>query len=421
MVGLGRLGLPVSCAMVQKNHKVFGYDINTELTDQLKRGECPYYEPNINEILKDCLDDGLAICDTLESAVKNARIIFIAVPTPSNNDDSFNTSYVKDVLKKLGPILLDCYDYKVVSIISTVLPGTTRNEFLPILISHLGLPGQLNYGLCYNAQFIAMGTTLQDMLNPEFVLIGEYNKKSGDTIAAFYSRLVDAPLLRMSIENAETVKMAYNTMIGFKIVYANTLMELCDKIEYADCDVVTGAISKATKRLLSPRYLTGGMGDAGGCHPRDNRALSYLAKKLDLSADPFEFVMDARDKQSRYLASVVRQEWENSHLPICVMGLTFKPETNLTTESCSYLLINHMKDAGIPKQEILTFDPIVQPSLPPNKAMIYVIATKHKEFEWFKYADGSVVIDPWRILDKPPHRCIYRPIGRQSAWKNDNV
>lgn len=408
MVGLGRLGCPVSCAMVKKGHTVYGYDIVPELREQLKRGETQLYEPNLPEILSWSLKNGLIICDTVESAVSRAEIVFVAVPTPSNDDNSFDTSYVKDALREIVRAIEKnkSSQYTVISIISTVLPGTVRNEFLPILSD---LPPWI-YGACYNAQFIAMGTTINDMLNPEFVLIGELDKRSGDMLGAFYSQLVDAPLLRMSIESAETVKMAYNTMIGFKIVYANTLMEMCDKVPYADCDEVYGAISKANKRLLSPRYLRGGMGDGGGCHPRDNRALSFFAKQLGLSADPFEFVMEARNAQSRELAQVVRKLSDDYSLPCAILGLTFKPETNLTLDSPAFLLLEHLLEIYL--QPAYMYDPIIQPKPLPVCPKIYVIATCHEQFKSYPFEPNSIIIDPWRMLDKTPIDCIYRPIGK---------
>jgi len=409
MCGLGKLGLAVSCAMVQKGHIVNGYDISEDLRVQLRNGEAPYYEPNLNTILKECLYKGLTICETVNSAVRNADIIFVAVPTPSDEDDSFDTSYVNSALMEIAAAMKKADHYQVVSVISTVLPGTTRGEFLRTIGNELGTPGE-KWGLCYNAQFIAMGTTIYDMLNPEFVLIGEYDKRSGDTLGAFYSQLVDAPLLRMSIESAETVKMAYNTMIGFKIVYANTLMELCDKVPFANCDEVYGALSKANKRLLSPRYLRGGMGDGGGCHPRDNRALSWQAEQLELSANPFDFVMKARDSQSRQLAQTVFKICEQNDLPLAIMGLTFKPETDLTLDSPALLLIEHLLEIYL--QPTYEYDPIIKPEPLPIMPKIYVLATCHNEFKNYPYEKGSIVIDPWGMLDTVLDGVTYRPIGR---------
>lgn len=267
MIGLGRLGAPVSIAMVKMGHEVYGYDVDLNKSTAYRAGKCDLYEPDIEAELRWALANGFHVMTTVKGAVEPAEIVFVAVPTPSLDDDSFDTGYVAQAVYEIAEAMKDCLDYKVVAIISTVLPGTVRREFLPILTEELGQPGPQTFGLVYNAQFIAMGTTMRDMLEPEFVLIGQYDDLSGDKLGAFYSSLTDAPLLRMSIESAEMVKMSYNTMIGFKIVYANTLMELCDKIPQADCDTVTHAICLATKRLLSCRYLRGGMGDGGGCLP----------------------------------------------------------------------------------------------------------------------------------------------------------
>lgn len=407
MIGLGKLGTPVSCAMESQGHEVYGYDIDAHLRNALREGKTDLHEPGLSKLLRNCLDGNLHIVDTLADAVTPASVIFIAVPTPSLDSGAFDTSIVKDVLVKVASIIKACDDYKVVSIISTVLPMTTRDQFLPVLKYRLGLPGD-KYGLCYNAQFIAMGTVVGDMLEPEFVLVGEYDPRSGNVLRRFYEQLTDAPVLRMSLENAEVVKLIYNTMIGLKIVYANTIMELCDKVPSADCDVVHGAITRATGRLLSTRYLRGGMGDGGSCHPRDQRALSWLAQRLDLYADPFDYVMTARDDQTRYLADMVRAYHKATRLPVAILGLTFKPKTNLTDDSPSLLLIDILHEFGI---TVRMYDPIIKDDPLPDEPHIYVLATAHEELKTFPFVSSSVVVDVWRMLDKAPPGCMLRRVG----------
>ena len=254
-----------------------------------------------------------------------------------------------------------------------------------------------------------MGNVVEDMLYPEFVLVGEYDERSGDALARFYTKLVSAPVLRMSIENAEIVKVCYNTYIGFKIVLANAIMEVCDKVERADATVVASALKKAAERIVSTRYMDGGLGDGGGCHPRDARALSYLAGRLNLSYDPFGTLMSARDSQSRYLASVVAEEHERTGLPIAMLGLTFKPKTNLTEDSPALLLVEHIEELGL---ECDTYDPIIKPHGLDRKPYVYVLAMRHEELYDFPFYYGSVVIDPWRMLDEAPPKCELRSIGR---------
>jgi len=411
MIGLGKLGLPVSCAMVQKGHEVFGFDTDASLREQYRAGACGLYEPDMEAVLTERISSGrFHIYDSLYQTVTNAEIIFIAVPTPSLESGAFDNSIVAGALKDIADCLavLDPPDYRVVSVISTVLPGTVRREFLPVLEAVLGPPGD-RYGLCYNAQFIAMGTVIENMLHPEFVLVGEYDEQSGDVLEAFYTQLTDAPILRMSIESAETVKVCYNTYIGFKIVIANAIMEVCDKVEHADATVAAEALKKATDRIVSARYMDGGLGDGGGCHPRDARALSYLANQLNLSYDPFGSLMSARDSQSRYLASVVAEEHERTGLPIAVLGLTFKPETNLTEDSPALLLIDHVRELGLGCD---TYDPIIRPEPLRKKPYVYVLAMRHAELRHFKFHPGSVVVDPWRMLDAAPSGCELRSIGR---------
>lgn len=414
MIGLGKLGVPVSVAMVQKGHEVYGYDVDVNKMAAYRAGVCDLYEPNIGPKLRWALGHGFHVMSSVKGAVEPAEIVFVAVPTPSLPDDSFDTGYVEQAVYEIAEAMVDCLDYKVVAIISTVLPGTVRRAFLPILAEALGEPGPQTFGLAYNAQFIAMGTTIRDMLEPEFVLIGQYDDLSGDKLGAFYSQLTDAPLLRMSLESAEMVKMSYNTMIGFKIVYANTIMEMCDKVPHADCETVTGALCLATRRLLSCRYLRGGMGDGGGCHIRDNRALSYLARGLELSADPFDFVIAARDLQTEYVASIVDDAACKTGLPIAILGRTFKPETNLETDSPALLLGQFLACMG---HSLRWHDPITMPVELPDEPHVYVVATAHRAYLDFPYARDSIIIDPWRIVPDT-YGCVVNRIGgkKATAW-----
>jgi UDPglucose 6-dehydrogenase len=235
-----------------------------------------------------------------------------------------------------------------------------------------------------------MGTTIDDFLNPEFVLLGVDDKEAGDRVKKFYKTIHDRPIYETSVKNAELIKVAYNTFIGMKIAYANTLMEICHK-NGGDIDEVTGAIAMGNKRLISNMYLTGGMGDGGGCHPRDNIAMSHLAKKLNLSHNFFEDIMIAREKQTEFLADIINQYPP----PYYIFGKTFKSGTNLTTGSPAILLANILKERNV---EFEQFDPKVDEQMPSLKVGTYIVVTKHEEFQEIDYPQGSVVIDVWRYL-----------------------
>lgn len=392
-VGLGRLGLPVSIAMSLK-HDVYGFEKNPELRNKYREGKTGLYEPDLDEKFHKA--EHLTLVDHMRDAVKSMDLVFFAVQTPSKEDDSFETTYLKEAVQEASN-----YADKntVFVIISTVLPGTIRNEIIPVAKEHAVL---------YNASFIAMGTTIEDFLHPEFILIGGDLdwREPNYALERFYSPLVThtVPRLWMSWEEAETVKMAYNTMIGFKIVYANTLMELCHRIGHTNVDVVRSALSKANRRLISSSYLRGGMGDGGACHPRDNLALSWLAKKLSLSANPFQFVMQARQEQSTWIA----KQMLKGKPPYIIMGARYKPNTNLTDYSAALQVYDILDKAGAQPR---IYDPVAGYKTEIVKGT-YLIAIDDDENAEFHYPEGSTIIDPWRCVAIPPQDCEYVPLGR---------
>jgi UDPglucose 6-dehydrogenase len=389
-VGLGKLGLPCALAVESKGHDVWGYDISPQVKDILETKKLPYREIWAQEHL----DKSNIKFTNLSEVVENSEIIFVPIQTPHDQrfegttrlaEDrvDFDYTFLKAGIKSLSDEIEKQGEDKVVIIISTVLPGTVEREIKPLLNDKVKL--------CYNPFFIAMGTTMRDFLNPEYVLFGVDDEEAAEKAEAFYKTLHDRPFYKTAIKNAELIKVAYNTFIGMKIAYANTMMEICHKIG-ADVDEVTGAMSLATERLISGKYLSGGMGDGGGCHPRDNIAMSWLAKKLDLSYDFFESLMLGREQQTEWLADLI-QEHEG---PITILGKAFKEQTNLTVGSPSILLKNILEERGV---SVTMYDPHVDShELNLSTSGVFFIGTKHSEFTEYEFAEGSVVIDPWRYI-----------------------
>jgi len=389
-IGLGKLGLPVALAVNSNNHQVYGYDVNEDgIKKILADKKLPYLEEKANSLLENHFIE----FKSLKEVVTLSEIIFVPIQTPHekeyegitripNKRKDFDYSFLVDGIKQISEVADENNLQRIVVIISTVLPSTIENYIKPILSENLKL--------CYNPFFIAMGTTIDDFLKPEFVLLGVDDKEAGDRVKKFYKTIHDRPIYETSVKNAELIKVAYNTFIGMKIAYANTLMEICHK-NGGDIDEVTGAIAMANKRLISNMYLTGGMGDGGGCHPRDNIAMSHLAKKLNLSHNFFEDIMIAREKQTEFLADIINQYPP----PYYIFGKTFKSGTNLTTGSPAILLANILKERNV---EFEQFDPKVDEQMPSLKVGTYIVVTKHEEFQEIDYPQGSVVIDVWRYL-----------------------
>ncbi len=409
-LGLGKLGLPVALSVEEKGHKIAGFDISQSVLDMIDNRELSYMEIGAQPLLE---KTNLEIMD-VPDLVSFSDIIFVPIQTPHDPDYEgitripesrvdFNYEWLKSGIKTLADEIALQGEEKIVIIISTVLPGTIEREIKPLLNEKVKL--------CYNPFFIAMGTTIPDFTNPEFVLFGVDDEDAAQKAEEFYKTIHDRPFFKTSMKSAELIKVAYNTFIGMKIVFANTMMEICYHTG-ADVDDVSDAMGLATERLMSSRYLYGGMGDGGGCHPRDNIAMSWLSQKLELSHDFFDNLMMARENQTEWLADLMVEK-NTDELEYVIMGKTFKPETNILTGSPAILLDNILKERGI---QAKTYDPYIDDEIPNFEPSIFLIGTKHKQFNEINYPKGSVILDPWRYIEDQEDITVLR-IGSGS---NDN-
>ena len=349
----------------------------------------------------------------LHEIVEHSDIIFVAVQTPHDQkyegitripDEriDFDYSYLEECLSRLSAFV---EKEVIVVIISTVLPGTFKEKLLPLVNHHIKL--------CYNPYFIAMGTVMQDFFRPEFILLGVHSKLAAMYVENFYESVnPGVEVYTTTVENAELIKVAYNTFIGMKITFANVLMEICHKIDGCDVDSVTDALKLGTDRIISPKYFSAGMGDGGGCHPRDNIALSALAQKLDLSYDWFENIMLAREKQTEWLANLISMSINLNNLSCIILGYAFKAETNLDIGSPALLLNELLLEKDI---NALLYDPYIDDIKPDelDQPHVFFIGTKHDKFREWDFPDDSVIIDPWRYLKHLENnsRIKYIPIG----------
>ena len=394
-VGLGKLGLPVALAVESKGHDVVGFDISEKVKDIIEAKKLPYKEI----WAQDYLDKSNIKFLDLKNVVRHSEIIFVPIQTPHDplyegvtripkERVDFDYSYLISGMKKLSEEIENQGKDKVVIIISTVLPGTIRQKIKPLLGNHTKI--------CYNPFFIAMGTTMKDFLYPEFILFGVDDLNAADKAEKFYRTINNATFFKTSIENAELIKVSYNTFISTKIAFINTIMEMCYKLPNTNIDDVTNGLLLGSKRLISGAYLRGGMGDGGGCHPRDNIALSWLARKLDISNDFFDQIMQQREKQTDWLANLIIEN-QLKDKKTYILGKSFKPETNITTGSPSILLNNILREKGV---NAISYDPYVDTKKPVFDKGVYFIGTKHEIFEHFEFPNGSIVIDPFRMINK---------------------
>ena len=303
-IGLGKLGLPVALAIEKRGHKVFGFDIDNKVKEIIATKKITYKEKGAEKLLK---KSKIKFKD-INYITKNSDIIFIAIQTPHEakfegitkipkTRKDFNYKYLINGLKNLSSEIDKQKKIKDVVLISTVLPGTINKYIKPILSS--------NINLTYNPFFIAMGTTIDDFLFSEMILLGLDKKTKVEKLIKFYKSINKSPIFKTNIENAELIKVVYNTYISTKISFINSIMETCHNLPNTNVDEVSNALSLCKERIISNKYMFGGMGDGGGCHPRDNIALSWLAKKLNLSFNWYESIMSQRELQTEWLAKLI--------------------------------------------------------------------------------------------------------------------
>ena len=400
-IGLGKLGL--DCA------EVFATKYNTCGCDIYPR------ESDTVEVL------------TAADTIEKSDWLFIAVPTPHEEgyDGSVPSSHmeprdfgheaVKDAISNINRF---ASTPKNVVLISTVLPGTTRKQFVSMLDDQ--------HNFLYNPYLIAMGSVKWDMVNPEMVMIGTEKGDRTDLakeLIEIYRPLMenDPRFIVGTWEECESIKIFYNTFISAKVGLANMIQDFAIKIGNIDVDVVTNALAQSNMRIMGPKYMTAGMGDAGACHPRDNIALRWLAQEYNLGYDMFDTIMHAREIQAKNLAEyLVKTSKETGDLPIVIHGKAYKPDVEYCIGSYSTLVGHYIKEAGL---EVKYVDPIAddQTDVVPgiNEPAVILMAHNRKitygytegyqyqDADYFAFPRGSVIVDPWRC---EPERTGYRVI-----------
>jgi UDPglucose 6-dehydrogenase len=384
-IGIGKLGLPCAESM-SVVYDVTAYDIYTKQSDKIK------------------------ISDNLRGAVLNQDIIFVAVQTPHDPDydgskpishldnKDFDYTIVKNVLTQIDAW---ARPNQLVVLISTVLPGTVRRELRPCIT---------NARFIYNPYLIAMGSVEWDMINPEMVIIGtEDGDETGDAkkLIEFYMPLMqnNPRYVVGTWDEAESIKIFYNTFISAKVGLVNMIQDVAMKNGNINVDVVTDALANSNIRIMSPKYMKAGMGDAGPCHPRDNIALRWLAENLNLGYDIFDTIIHAREIQARNLAKFLKKIQIERNLPIFVLGKAYKPDVDYCDGSYSLLLGHYLEElqAKFYYVDPLTGDkppftdvPVIA-FLAHSRKITYGYTGEMNEQElYIDLMEGSTVVDPWR-------------------------
>ena len=348
VVGLGYIGLPLACAFASKSFKVIGLDTDLEKIEAIRNVETPIYEEDLQGLLRKVLEDkSLKVTSNYNEMVEEADIYFICVGTPPNPDGSVDLRYVTESVEMLGESMKGIDKYSLLVVRSTIPPGTTSNIIRKIVEEKSGKRlGE--YGLCFNPEFLREGKALHDIFNPDRIIIGACDEKSGTLLLDIYRRFHGdsmPPVLLTNPTNAELIKYASNVFLAAKISFINMISQICQNLRDADVKIV--AEGMGMDKRIGREFLNAGLGWGGSCFPKDVKAFLRFGEELGVEMKLVESIIEINEMQIENALKLAEELLGGINgKVISVLGLAFKPGTDDVRESRSIKLVERLVDKG---------------------------------------------------------------------------
>lgn len=415
VVGLGKLGLGLALCFAAEDIETLGIDVNENVVRSIRDRKTPLVEPGYQDLIER-LGERFDVSSDHARAIEETDITFVLVATPSVGDGRFSNRYVKSALKSLAQAFgKSTKPYHLFVISSTVVPGSTERTFIPLIEKYSGRKLGRDFDVCFDPDFVALGTVVRDFQNPDLVIIGESSAKAGERVAALHRRMCknDPPIHRMSLISAEVAKVSLNAYLTMKIGFANTIANLCERLPGADVDAITNAIGE--DKRISPYYLRGGLAFGGTCFPRDTKAFMTILRQLGLDPVLISAVETVNNNQNAHLAQLVRAQLTEEK-KVSVLGVAFKDKTPVVEASPAVSLI---QDLVIDDVDVTVFDPLAIDTVKTifddeisyassieeclKSSAVCVVSLMSREYkaavENFEPQTSLLVIDCWRQID----------------------
>ena len=428
VIGLGFVGLSLTSVLSSKGYDTVGIDINKEKCKKISNGISPFFEPELEKILKNGLKKKLKISDDF-SLINNCDFLFVTVGTPQNTNGTIDLSIIKKAISTIGESLKKNKKKPIIFVKSTVTPGTMKKIILPILEKKSNKKAGKDFGLISNPEFLQESSAIKDTKFPHVVVLGGYQTKFMKKAKIFFMKLhPNVPIIITNHETAEMIKYANNSFLATKISFINQLSNICQKIPGANIDDIAKTIG------LDPRigklFLNAGPGYGGSCLPKDMKALINFANISGINPILLNAVEEVNTKQLKQIISLIKQKLGNlSSKKITILGTAFKPDTDDIRDSIAIELIKKLlkKKAKItihdPKAmkntqrifgEKINYTKTVKDAL--SKSQCVIIMTQWKQYKKlnnndFEYMTTKFVIDCRRMLVKKQLDVDYYAIG----------
>lgn len=327
--GLGYVGTVSAGCLAASGHRVWGVDVSADKVAAINAGKAPIVEPEISDVIGRCQAEGsLKATVSPVEGIEATDVSFVCVGTPSHSNGSLDLTYLKRVCEDIGKALRTKSTSHTIVFRSTTLPGTTEDVAIPILEKHSGKTVGQGFSVCYNPEFLREGTSVKDYHHPPKIVIGERTPGEGNIVVDIYAG-IEAPVSRTSIRAAEMVKYSDNAFHALKVTFANEIGIICKKLGI-DSHEVMDIFCQDTKLNLSKVYLRPGFAFGGSCLPKDLRALSYQAKRVDAEVPVLSAILQSNAAQVK---GVVQTLLGLGKKRVGFLGMTFKPDTDDLRES----------------------------------------------------------------------------------------
>ena len=399
ILGIGYVGLCTAVGFASKGYSVIASTHDAEKAAKINKGIPPFHEPSLKKLLEETIQNGHLKCLTnkTEEAVLETDLTFNAVGTPSRPDGSIDLQFIETSTREIGKALKQKGAYHVVVIKSTVVPGTTQDLVKPILEKESKKKCGSDFGLCMNPEFLRQGSAFEDTLHTDRIVIGEYDKKSGDALEnlykGFYGKDIP-PTIRTTLSTAELIKYASNSLLATKISFINTIANICEKIPGADIKTVATAVG--LDKRIGPLFLNAGLGYGGSCFPKDVKALMAYSKNLGYRLELLEAVENVNKIQplrAVQFCKALLGTLEGKR--IAILGLAFKADTDDMREARVIPIINQLTKEGA---NVTAYDPVAMPTAKTifkNKIRYATSAT-----ECLENADCCILVTEWNEFKK---------------------
>ncbi|MGB0918615.1 MAG: UDP-glucose dehydrogenase family protein [Flavobacteriales bacterium] len=410
VVGTGYVGLVTGTCLAETGNHVICVDIDENKVNKMKNGEVPIYEPHLDVLFERNIKQGrLSFTTDLASAIEDAQVVFLALPTPPGEDGSADLSYILGVADDLGKIMKD---YKVLVDKSTVPVGTAEK-----VTAAVAKNAKHDFDVVSNPEFLREGFAVDDFLKPDRVVVGTSSDKAQAIMEELYKPYVRQgnPIIFMDEKSAELTKYAANAFLATKITFMNEIANMC---ELVDADVDKVRIGIGTDTRIGKRFLFPGIGYGGSCFPKDVQALAKSAAEVDYDFSILSSVMKVNEEQKTVIVPKIKDffggDVKGKHFAL--WGLAFKPDTDDIREAPALYVIDKLVSAGA---TVTAFDPEGMPNV---KGLIGdKISYADNQYDALKNADALIIATEWSVFRSPDFGKLAEGLNEKVVFDGRNL